>query len=149
MKKVYLAGPITGISYGEAVDWREHARKFLREFGIDGYSPMRAKDYLRGEKQIASFYQADTPLSTSRGIMTRDRWDVRTADLVLVNVLHAQKVSIGTVMEIAWADMLRTPVVLVAEEQNVHAHPMISEATGFRVDTLEAGLALAVQVLLP
>lgn len=149
MQKVYLAGPITGVSYGAAVDWREQARMFLAPFGVLGYSPMRAKDYLQDESVIKSFYQADTPLSTSRGIMTRDRWDVRTADLVLMNLLGAQRVSIGTMMEAAWADLLRTPIVLVMEAGNLHEHPMLLEAAGYVVPDLEIGLALTVKILKP
>jgi hypothetical protein len=31
---VYLAGPISGLNFEGATDWREHAKSYLKEFGI-------------------------------------------------------------------------------------------------------------------
>ena len=68
---------------------------------------------------------------------TRDRFDATRCDLLFVNLLGAKETSIGTVMEIAWADLLRKPIVLAIEpEGNIHDHGMIKEAIGFRVPSL-------------
>jgi hypothetical protein len=70
--------------------------------------------------------------------------------VVLVNFLGAEKVSIGTVMEMAWADLSRTPIIVVmAPEGDLHDHSMLREVTGFRVATLEEGLEVAKAILLP
>ena len=149
MKKVYLSGPITGLSFEGCTDWREYAIRNLDAFHIQGVSPMRAKDYLKSEGIVGDSYE-NTVLSSSRGIITRDRWDTTRCDVILVNLLGAEKVSIGTVMEIAWADLSRIPIILVLESQdNIHEHSMIREATGFRVETLEEGLNVAKAILLP
>ena len=37
---VYLAGPITGLTYEECVGWRERAKEELAKAGITAYSPM-------------------------------------------------------------------------------------------------------------
>jgi nucleoside 2-deoxyribosyltransferase len=152
LKKVYLAGPITGLNYEQSVGWRNLAKEDLKEFGIDGFSPMRGKEFLEkynilsGEKNIYAF----DPLSSDRGIMTRDRLDATTCDLMLVHLLGAKKVSIGTVMEIAWADLYRIPIVCVIEKEgNPHDHPMTRQALGFRVETLEEGLHITKTILLP
>jgi nucleoside 2-deoxyribosyltransferase len=147
--KVYLAGPITGLSYGDSTDWREFAKASLADAGIDGFSPMRAKDYLLQEKILSDDYADLSVLSTGKGITTRDRWDTTTADLVLVNLLGADKVSIGTVIEVAWADLSRTPVVAALEPGNVHEHSMLLDAVGFRTASLEEALHVAKAVLLP
>ena len=52
-------------------------------------------------------------------------------------------------MEIAWADMLRKPVVLVMEKDNMHRHPMLQEAVGFVVEDLEAAIAMMEIILNP
>lgn len=149
-KKVYLAGPITGLEYGESVDWRESAKDKLTEGGIRAYSPMRAKDYLDGVGPLESQYFDISVMSSPRGIMTRDRWDATTCDVILVNLLGAKRVSIGTVMEIAWADLSRIPSVVAMEESgNVHEHAMITEAIGFRVPTLDEGINIVKAILLP
>src|SRR5688572_21568512 len=115
MNTVYLAGPITGLSFDGATDWRGHAQGVLLDRGIRGVSPMRAKEYLKSEKSLkaAGYSQPDMPLSSAKGITTRDRWDCTNADVVLVNLVGAERVSIGTMMELAWADSARVPIVLV------------------------------------
>ena len=145
MYKVYLAGPITGCTYEGCTSWREFAKQELAKNNIVGVDPMRAKDYLASEKCIGNDY--DTPLSCARGIMTRDHWDCIRCDILFVNLLGATKVSIGTVMEIAWAWDNDVPVVLVMEKNNIHSHAMLSEATGFQADSLEAGLELVKAIL--
>ena len=155
MKKVYLAGPITGLSYGDTTDWRQHVKTALQWSDtpqwIEAYSPMRAKEYLAKEKVIQDRYDylPDDVLSTAKGITTRDRWDCLTCDLLFVNLLGAKKVSIGTVLEIAWADSKRTPIVLVMEKNdNIHEHAMIDECVGFRVDTLDKAINVTKSILL-
>jgi len=147
MKRVYLAGPITGLTFGGCTDWREYAQKELAAAGIAGVSPMRAKDYLQSEAIVGDCYE-NTVLSSSKAIITRDRWDTTTVDLVLVNLLGAERVSIGTMIELGWADAARNPVITVIEQEgNIHDHSMMREITGFRVNTLEEGLNVAKAIL--
>jgi nucleoside 2-deoxyribosyltransferase len=146
-KTVYLAGPISGCTFGECVDWRQHAISELAGHGIKGLSPMRAKDYLKSEKIIDGAYE-DTVLSCARGIYTRDRFDSLRCDVLLVNFLGATRVSIGTVMEFGWVDSRKTPIICVMEsEGNPHDHPMIREAIGFRVTTMQEALNVAIAIL--
>src|SRR5690606_15538265 len=90
---VYLAGPITGQSYEGAVDWREYAKAQLEAAGIIAFSPMRQKEYLSREQAINGAPEAygDQVLSRPKGIVTRDRNDTRTMDLVLMNLLPAEQ----------------------------------------------------------
>jgi len=154
-KTVYLAGPISGLSYTEATNWRQEVTNQLLRSGIKALSPLRAKVYLRECTQIADHYSDDdidktafTNMSTSRGITTRDRFDCLNCDVLFVNLLGTKKVSIGTVMEIAWADALRKPIVLVIEdEDNLHDHAMIRECVGFRVPTIREGVEIVKAIL--
>jgi hypothetical protein len=50
-------------------------------------------------------------------------------------------------MEIAWADMLRKPIVVVMEPENVHQHAMIKESVGFITDNLDEAVDLVIQLL--
>jgi nucleoside 2-deoxyribosyltransferase len=143
----YLAGPITGKSFDEAVDWRDEFIQMLPD-EITGMSPLRGKDYLENEKSIDKSYE-DNVLSCSRGIITRDYNDCKRSDIVVVNFLGTDKVSIGTVMEIAWAKSFQIPVIVIMKESNVHNHPMINECTGFRVETLKEAADIATVMLLP
>lgn len=137
---VYLAGPISGLGYAGATGWRDCAAKLLGARGIKALSPMRGKECLADVTRFTAdgdAYRHLSPLATNRGIMTRDRWDATRCDVLLVNVKGATSVSIGTVMEIAWADSRRTPIVMITEPGNVHDHGMINEAVGYKVETLE------------
>jgi nucleoside 2-deoxyribosyltransferase len=160
-KTVYLAGPITGLSYGEATDWRSQARDYLGRSGIKAVSPLRAKVYLRDMNNIADSYTDDeintlaadkaalTNMSTPRGITSRDRFDCLNCSVILANLLGAnERVSIGTVMEIAWADSHRIPAVVIMEKEgNPHDHAMVNECTAFRVASLEEGLEVVRAIL--
>jgi len=150
--KVYLAGPITGLSWGEATDWREKVKADLKEVGITCYSPLRAKTYLShldGQNgHIADSYSKEiSPLSTPKGIITRDRWDATRCDVLFVNFLGAKKVSIGTVLEIAWADNSGKPIVVVMEPDNIHQHSMLNECAGYIVDSIEVGIHIVKALL--
>lgn len=152
MPKAYLAGPIAGLSYAGTVEWRRVVSEQLRDVGIEAFSPMRAKEYL---KHVTAFAKDCTPygaanvLSSNRGIMTRDRFDATRCDLMFVYLYGAQAVSIGTVMELAWADLLRIPIVCVIEKEgNPHEHGMVLEAIGFRVPSLSDGIDITKAILL-
>jgi nucleoside 2-deoxyribosyltransferase len=142
--KVYLAGPITGLDYKGATDWRAYAKQSLQDLGILALSPMRGKEYLAHVTKFTADgdeYRPFSVMSSNRGITTRDRWDATTCDVLLVNFLGARQVSIGTVMEIAWADAHRIPIVCCMEpEGNPHEHGMITEVIGFRCVTLDEGI---------
>lgn len=144
---LYCAGAITGISYAGSTDWREYVSGKLPSF-ITAVSPMRGKKYLSQEKKVKASYE-DIPLSSQKGIMTRDRMDVMRCDMTLVNLLGTEKVSIGSVMEVAWADAFRKPVILVMEKDNLHSHPMLREAAGFIVSDLDEAITIAIAVLSP
>lgn len=151
---VYLAGPIAGCSYDGATGWRDYAITALARAGIKGLSPMRAKEYLAAVESDVGFsatceeYGHLSPLSGPRGIMTRDRFDATRCNILFVNLLGATKVSVGTVMEIAWADLRRTPIVVAIEpEGNPHEHAMIGEAIGFRCATLAEALHVTRSIL--
>jgi nucleoside 2-deoxyribosyltransferase len=144
---VYLAGPIAGLNYDGATWWREYAASYLEDFDIKALSPMRAKQYLRDVETFSGNCGAESsmgPLSGARAVVARDRFDVERCNVLLVNLLGAERVSIGTMFEIAWAHQRHTPVVLVmeADGSNIHEHAFVTEAAGFRVATLDEGIAV-------
>ena len=146
--KVYLAGPISGLTYDGAEEWREYVTTMLNQFGIEGYSPLRCKKFLRNHGVLTDKPDyAENILATPDCIMTRDHWDVQTSDDIFVNLLGATKVTIGTVMEIAWAYVYRKPTILVMEDFNVHDHAMILKAGVFRAYDLDQGIHLTRAIL--
>lgn len=152
MKEVYLAGPITGLTYDGCTEWRDIAAASLKDSGIKGLSPMRAKAYLKSLADVISStgeeYAHMGVMSQARSVTTRDRNDATKCDLLLVNLLGATRVSIGTMIELGWADSNRIPIVCIMEKTgNPHEHMMVAEMIGFRVETLEDALHIVKVVL--
>lgn len=158
---VYLAGPIAGCTWDEAVDWRSWATQMLPE--CDTRSPMRGKEFLReldqtipaGGDDVQSNELAkeavDAAVSTQHAIVVRDHWDVNTADVLLVNLLPSmalQKSSIGTAFELAWAWKYQKPAVVVMQDiGNPNSHPFVREAAYIVVPQLESAIAVVRQLL--
>lgn len=140
MKKVYLAGPISGLDYNTATEWRLHASKILEECGITAYSPMRKKEMLKDEKDLNDTYNK-IPETSQDFINIRDFNDCKTSDGLLVNLLGTKRVSIGTVMEIAWARAFKIPTVIVLEKDNIHNHGMLVYGA-LTTDSLDHGTYL-------
>jgi len=145
---VYLAGPITGLTYGECTDWRQCAIADLAASGIVGISPMRCKEFLAKVGVIHGGDHGDhLGIARPSGYITRDRFDVQRCDVVLINLLGAKTVSIGTMVEIGWADACRKPIVLVIEPGNVHHHGFVDYLTHYKVETLQDGLTVVKAIL--
>ena len=139
---VYLAGQITGLTYEGATDWRDWAAEKLDSDKIETLSPMRGKSFLKDAGILHSGTYVPA-VSTAKGIMRRDFYDCTRADCVLVNLLGAQKVSIGTMMELGFAYARQIPVVLVMEPGgNPHQHVMVEQAAAYIVPTLGEGVEL-------
>jgi nucleoside 2-deoxyribosyltransferase len=152
MKTVYLSGPITGLTFQGATDWREYAANSLASDGIKGISPMRAKDYLASLKAPLSGHGREYldlgVFSTPHAVLARDRFDTLRCDVMLMNLLGADRVSIGTMVELGWADAKRIPVICVMEATgSVHDHMFVSHLSGFRTESLETGLEIAKAIL--
>ena len=144
---IYLAGPISGLTHEECTGWRQYIIDNLPD-RIEALSPMRSKPYLKDSGTLTGAYE-NWPLSSQRGIYARDRYDCTRSDAIIVNLLNATTVSIGTVMEIAWAADHNIPVVLIIDPNNIHQHPMILEACPFVVSEVDEALAVVSALLLP
>jgi nucleoside 2-deoxyribosyltransferase len=148
--KVYLAGPIAGLTYDEAEEWRRTV-KYALEPLVDCFCPLRSHDFLRQGGVINSGKNYDhNALTSDRGIMTRDHNDCKNSDLVFVNLIGSTKASVGTAMEVAWCYAYRKPVVVVMEDHgNPHDHPMMREAFGYRVSNIADAINITLSVLFP
>jgi nucleoside 2-deoxyribosyltransferase len=158
-KKVYLAGPIAGLTHGKATySWRQEVFDALHKAHlcdnsliteIACYSPMRGKKFL-ADKGVLGSFGYDNPISRTQAILGRDRDDVRKSDLVFMNLIGAKAVSIGTTVELGWADAYRVPVLLCMEDTgNPHEHLFFDGLCMYRCNSVKQGIALAKAVLLP
>jgi nucleoside 2-deoxyribosyltransferase len=159
--KVYLAGVISGQTFEGATNWRSYAAHQLQkgewvdlsiehrkdgyflDTGIRAYSPMRAHGYLHDMEGMPK----DRKETNIKRILQRDHWDCKTSDVILCNLLDVEKVSIGSVMEIAWAYAYGIPLVLVTNKDSVHRHGMLVESTGWVTINLDEGIQMVKDIL--
>lgn len=151
MKTVYLYGPITGLTYAGAQDWRTWMRDELLPHGIDAVSPLRAKAYLANLKSISGHgreYADMGVLSTPPAVVARDKFDVLRADMLVGNFLGVDRVSIGSMFEQAWAHMHHKPIAVAIEASgHAHDHMFFNETVDFRVESLTALRDIVLAVL--
>jgi hypothetical protein len=144
-KALFLAGPLTGISYKDALDWRKYVESKLPA-DIIAFSALRGKGYVTNERVLKDVYPEHL-LSTPQGTVTRDRYDVSRCDALFVNFLRADRISIGTIMEMGWADARRVPIILAMEEGNIHDHAFVRQVAAFIADDLDEAIQTAVDVV--
>lgn len=145
---VYLAGPIRGLNYTGAVDWRKYVAKRLAP-EIISFSPMRYKEYL-ASLVVLGETDEDNPLTSQKGIVSRDYFDVMRTSLMLVNLLGSTQVSIGTCVEFGFAHSKPIgQVVTVMEKGNIHDHAFIREISNYIVSDLDQAIEMTRAILLP
>lgn len=148
MKSVYLAGPIMGLSYAAATEWRDEAAAILAKHGLEARNPMRFKQYLRYLDQMPDSI-ADNPLITARAIFARDKNDVYTCDAVIANLKDSTYPSVGTIMELVWAHQWLKPIIVVLPTNSLWAnHAMLKQCYDFVAADVPEAVDLAIAVLL-
>jgi len=140
---VYLSGPITGLTYEEAMAQRQEVTARLTDAGMRVLSPMRGKSYL--SHQFASRPLPSggykRPALSDRALLRRDWMDVvKRADVIFVNLLNTKEVSIGTVMEIGFTVNAGKFVVVVLPKENIHDHAFVRAAADVILHDLEEGI---------
>jgi len=139
--RIYLSGPMKGLEYGKAEGWRLYAAERLKD-AFEVLTPMRGEEGLKRRGTIQDV-MPENLFGTDQGITVRDRNDILRSDVLLVNLKGATEVSVGTVAEIFWADILRKPIILVMEPGNVHNHPLIRSVAGFIERDLDKAIDIA------
>lgn len=149
-RNIYLAGPITGLSYAQAKKgWREEFVDYVNATDVGNgaslymLSPMRGKEkfsdikkFVQSPDELSAF-----PLATPRGTMTRDFLDITRADIIVAGLHLPTKVaSVGTCVELGYAKSLGKPIVIIGTEVGPHSHMWLKEIANFWVkDVREAG----------
>jgi nucleoside 2-deoxyribosyltransferase len=133
--KIYLVHPISGLSYEEVVNYYSAKVKFCRDLGLEVLCPMTGKGYLRNEVALRAHGYDKHPASTNHAIFERDKWMVMQADMIYASFCGAKAVSIGSVMELAWASHLGKHSIVALEQENIHRHAFVLGAADVIFDT--------------
>jgi hypothetical protein len=143
---VYLAGPILGCTAGEANDWRRYVADKLNEHGVVGISPLRCEPLI-GERYSANY--PDPRFGVARAIAAKNKYDVQSCDITLAYMpaVMGEKISLGTLGEIFWADMIEKRVILVSDHPKIVEHPVVDAAVDWKLNTLDEAIDVCIGVL--
>jgi len=138
---VYLAGPMSGLTFAQANEWREFVTDFF-DWEMEFLNPMRGKENVFGDGTVEGHkdYGHLDLMSSIQTIIARDTLDVRRCDVVLANFTGSKDVSIGTIFELGYAAALNKPVVAIVPKGNVHDHIFVTHPSAVVVETLEQGI---------
>lgn len=141
---VYLAGPILGLTKGEANNWRDELTVRLLPHGIVGVSPFRCEPLI-GERYLGEY--TDPRFGTARAISSKNRLDVKLSDMTLCYFPADFPFSKGTCGELFWADAYEKPTVLVSTVPDIVNHPVMQAAADWILPTLDEAFDVIVGVL--
>jgi nucleoside 2-deoxyribosyltransferase len=147
---MYLAGPIKGLNYGESQTWRTQVRDEVNEVApwINTISPLRGDHPGKTDPSlVVGGSVEDHILTTGRIITNRDYNDVLRSDLIFVNFLGSDEVSIGTTTEVAWAKANNKPIVMLIEKDNIHDHPFLTSTAAHLTTDISEAIHVAVSIL--
>lgn len=147
-RHIYLAGPILGCTHGEANDWRKYVDKKLSYYASElrGISPLRCEPLI-GERYTAQY--PDPRFGVPRAIAAKNRFDVKNCDMTLAYLPKemGDSVSIGTIIECAWADAYGQQVILVSDHPKIVNHPVLDACVDWKLQTLDEGIEVIIGVL--
>lgn len=144
---VYLAGPITGKTIGEANDWRTPVIRALSPYGIVGVSPLRCEPP-RGERYTIA--NADPLFGTQRAISSKNIFDVKRCDWTLAYMprhLNTPWPSVGTIGELSGAHFSGKSTILVSDDERLTEHPVMQAYSGWILPKLDDAIEVIIGVL--
>lgn len=149
MRFVYLAGPITGLTYDEATDWRESIID-RDDWPSDwiALSPMRDKEQFRIPGRLPSTFD------NGGDAVQQDLADIRVSSAIIMNLTSTTFASIGTMAEMGYAYAVETPMIVVLDglgergtdgrlkrlPPNPHDHIFVHEMSTVIVSSLDEAL---------
>lgn len=144
MSKVYLSGPITGLTYEDArYSWRLEVQQALLGTSAKVLSPMRHEGHLAemktamSEEALKKFQQTNNHFfSQHKMIVAKDFLDIDESTIVLTNFLGAKTISKGTIAELGYAYAKGKTIITVMEDGNVNDGPFTREMSDTVLDNL-------------
>lgn len=137
--KIYLAHPMSGLHFKEINTYYKETRDPLKKLGYTVFTPISGKAIAKVEGDCKPCGYKH-PIITDKAILSRDMWMVNQADIVLMDLSEAKKVSIGCVAETAFAYVEGKHVVMVMEKDNLHEHAFMLQMGNIIFETKDEAM---------
>ena len=130
--RIYLSGGITGLTVKAALGWREYVAERLSTASIEVCDPLRGAEgeQHKLKKLGPTKDDSDDPAMSDKAFFNRARWDVLTSDMTLCNLVGAERVSIGSMFELAFGVIHNKLNVIVLDKstKDLHNHVFVRES---------------------
>lgn len=116
MPYVYLAGPISGLSFEEGSGWREYCEANLK----NTFNPLLPsdKDHLTDGNKFSNGKDLDNLISDM--FFSRDLYWTEKCDIIIANfTIRPPVLGSGTIYELGYAHALRKLIILVGPDENI------------------------------
>lgn len=153
--RVYLAGPITGLTYSVANSWRQRVVDASPP-SIEFLNPLR---FDRDDRE--DFTHRSAAFDGLKNIVRRNFHDVQRSQVILACFENCAvtNISVGSVYELAWGYALRIPTIAVipnlTDERTMeeardmaqrpstnYNHPYLKEAVDYLTDNLDEAIKI-------
>jgi len=139
MQLVYLSGRIDGLTLDVCGGWRKTAKNLLYpDVGV--LNPLRGKELPPGPLNngaiVGKFGCSD------KEIVTRDILDIKRCDAMLLYLVDAGNLSVGTLVELGYAAALHKPIFTVIDDsvRNPFNNRWIRELSTMRFSDLNLAI---------
>lgn len=152
-KKIYLSGPMSGLTFEQSIARREEIINIARPIFADEFqnviwvSPLRRVEqegtneaFLKGTGEVILKDNPNFTTTFKKRMFNRDMFDVFKSDAILVDFAQSLEVSIGSVCEVAGAWSHDVPVFMVLTENDPHDHLFMNEMAHFKYADFEPAL---------
>lgn len=122
MTTVYLAGPISGLTYEESSGWRNNASFWLNKIGVKTLNPLLPSDINFVNDETGKFCDGKgLAEEISSSFFNRDILWVHQSDVVLADftLIPENGVSGGTIYELGYAGALGKVCIVVGPKENI------------------------------
>lgn len=137
--KIYLSGAISGLSFEEQTKWRKQIQDAIKYGDYD----LKKTPIFFDPTQYYSIF--DTQYKSEREIMEFDLYNLRDANIVVVNFNNPM--SLGTCAELAIAYDMKKPIIGINKD-NQNLHPWLIEFTSRMCTTLKEAVSYIVNFYL-
>lgn len=138
---VYLAGYMSGEKLKQCIAWRKEIRHFYKNWKDSSRAyPFIFLDPFNGKELETIDSKGLTSSVPSKAIVYGDYKSVKKADILVVNldIFGADRPSIGTYCEMAWAWQMKKPIITIAKNKDIlKKHPFIQEFTTIFVENVD------------
>lgn len=141
MLSVYIAHPVSGMTFEEAFNFFSKMNKTISDMGFKVFDPVSIySNKMENKTAICRPHGIDSNIICDHALFERCKWMVDKSDIIFMDLTGSIKISIGCIMELAWASKNGCHTIVCVEEESVYQHAFVKESADVIFDRVEMAL---------